>query len=396
MVRAHREKLINMTQPVVTFNEVWDFLNTGVWSVTDPATGSAWVVSSNNSYKILGTQPNGNETARLVSVSTIACSPGRFINDASLMDRFVIEWEMTVNPAADVDNSLSFFGISDSNTATRATNNIVGFVLASDVIKGIVDSGGAETLTTVTATPGGMQRFRMEIEGNLVAFYVDGIQLGVLTPATISKVMYLNFFLDTEAGGPVALYIGELRWWFDSIPNQNSLKGQIPRIDVKKSTDTPIPIVLVSADDSREIVSEVYWGDISVEYADQDDSGWTPYTHAGSDWTEIGDGLYTLNIGASEFDADNKWVMVRVEDDNASAMSYMIRCDVKKKTFDEHFDDTGGSSGNTYNITNSIKESNKNFRAQDQDIDKILERLKNIMSRTSKIENKLSKIDKGG
>jgi len=386
------------------FVEEWDTLDPDYWTITNPSAGGAsdWTAGPTAVVKLMSCYLGTNDTARLASQSNFQCHP-YLLNLQSISsiepyyERFVFKWSAQFfTTQTNIDNSKFFMGLSQSDTADRSSNNLIGFFLDSDNFKGITDDTGTElTTTTSVALDANLHFFTIVLEKGYVYFWVDETFLGYLEPTNTTKYSpYFNFFVDTDGGGGCNAYFGSLYAWSEPVPSKNGIWDSIPRIDVKKETDTLIPVVLTSADDDDEAVSEIYWGDLTIEYARDDESAWTTYSHTNGDWTEIGDGLYALNIGASEFDEKNQWVMVRVEDNNASARPYMIRCDVKRKTFDEHFDDTGGGSGSTYNITNNYKENRKDFKDQNDELNKILERLSKLLSRTARTEDALNKLKK--
>ena len=95
----------------------------------------------------------------------------------------------------------------------------------------------------------------------------------------------------------------------------------IPTFTSKLSTDSWVPVRLTSDTDGVTAITGIVHGAIDVDYGLASATSFTSYTPGSGNWKEMGEGLYALNIGASEFGSAGRY-MIRVIDTGATAMKY--------------------------------------------------------------------------
>jgi hypothetical protein len=120
-----------------------------------------------------------------------------------------MEWEAKFASVASIDNALFFMGLSASNVATRATDNIAGFILTADALNCITDDGGGEVVGAVGAPVlTNWHKYGIVAYPGVIEFYVDEVmQDRHLTVENLPDVnAHLMFYLPQE----VAANSGEL------------------------------------------------------------------------------------------------------------------------------------------------------------------------------------------
>lgn len=207
--------------PLPLLNESWQNelgINASLWNVTNPATGTAWVHTAlYNERVMLYTVPNANETARLRSIPRWTVYPDTLgVNSAAR--RFILEFEMQLANVGNIDNALSFFGFSSGGIATRATNNIAGFTLVADALQTMSDDGGAETTNTgFGETLTDLNLFHIESYPGHMKFFLNRTEIADHEANFPQTPCYLNWYIDTEAGGNASLRLGSIRTWMEDI-----------------------------------------------------------------------------------------------------------------------------------------------------------------------------------
>lgn len=144
-----------------------------------------------------------NTTARLRTIFTFRCTPGQFTGAGSstMVRGTFIEWEAKLSNVANVDNSIFFMGVNASQSATRATTNLIAFGLASDSLIAISDIAGTETTTAISGiTLADRNMYRLSITGGQIEYIVNGNILATHTTNLPDIIGYLQFNHDTEAG----------------------------------------------------------------------------------------------------------------------------------------------------------------------------------------------------
>ena len=103
----------------------------------------------------------------------------------------------------------------------------------------------------------------------------------------------------------------------------------------KKNTDKWFPVKLVDDTDFKTAETGKVFGDVTAKYAAEGATSLTTYTVATADWKEAGNGLYWLNIGASEFTAEGKYE-VNVTCSGCLAFDFIV--EVRDRTIAEWMD----------------------------------------------------------
>lgn len=80
-------------------------------------------------------------------------------------------------------------------------------------------------------------------------------------------------------------------------------------LEGKKDTDKWFPVRLVDATDLVTPETGVAFGDVTVVFGFEAATSESSYTVLTGDWKEQGSGNYWLNIGASEFTSEGKYVV---------------------------------------------------------------------------------------
>ena len=184
-----------------------------LWTPTDPATGTAWSRGSDGAYLRATAVPNANETARLRSNQRWFMGTGVYGTN-TIYRKLNLEFELRLVNVANLDNTLCLFGFTSGGTATRATNNIIGWCLAADVLATLSDDTGAETTNTgFGETLTDWNKLKMIFSTGQVAFYLNETLVATHTTNLADLPMFINFFIDTEAGGAATIDLGIVRCW---------------------------------------------------------------------------------------------------------------------------------------------------------------------------------------
>lgn len=193
------------------------------WSVTNPATGVAWtpqvvILSPNPIWCV--TEPNANETARLAT-HRVWNVPATVLVTHYVVKRLIVEFEFALTGVANVDNTLTIMGMTQTLASTRATNNLIGWGLLADALQSITDIGGVEETNTgfgeTLTTP---NKLRMDIIAGAtptVEFRLNETLVATHNTSIPLVPSYFNVFIDTEAGGAAGLYIGTVRIRYEDI-----------------------------------------------------------------------------------------------------------------------------------------------------------------------------------
>lgn len=210
------------SRPKITLCETWQDeagIDLSIWTVTNPATGAAWSRGSSGAYLRATSAPNANEVCRLVSDQRWIAAPDNYSNNTSIQ-RTVLEFELKLTTVANIDNANSFLGLTTAVADTRVSNNIIGWALSTDALQSITDNAGAETTTTdfhsltLEAT---WHKLLIDIHSGQVDFYVNNCLHASHTTNLPDYPMYLNYYIDTEAGGASTIELGIIRVWYEDI-----------------------------------------------------------------------------------------------------------------------------------------------------------------------------------
>lgn len=138
--------------------------------------------------------------------------------------KLIVEWEFRIGTVASIENTTCFMGLGASTTATRASDNLIGYVLTADALNAITDDGVGETVSAVGApVVTNLHKLRMEIYAGTVDFYVDEVLQATHTTGAgedlPDQAMYLHFYLPQEAAANGAtLEIGNINSWYEGLP----------------------------------------------------------------------------------------------------------------------------------------------------------------------------------
>jgi hypothetical protein len=208
---------LSLLPPRTGFVESWqlEVIDPALWAETDPATGAAWAVDNVwVPHLALRSAPNANETARLRSIQRWVASGNNF-GPGTYVRRLHLAFEMRLDNVGNIDNTLSIFGLTAGGAATRATNNIMGFALVGDALQTLNDDGGVEeTNTGFGETLTDWNLYHLAVGEGQVDFWLNSnhIATHAVTPGP-DLAMYINFFLDTEAGGASTIGLGQVAAW---------------------------------------------------------------------------------------------------------------------------------------------------------------------------------------
>jgi len=208
-----------LTRPGITVIYPWQdaVIDAALWTITDPATGTAWGTPKALSWGGRGitSVPNANETARIVSDQPWDALPTLWGTNY-IQRSLYVEFIMALANVANMDNTLCFFGLTPDPANDRSSNNIIGFGLNTDVLETITDNAGAETTnTTFGETLTDVNRFGIFVMEDAVYFLLNGTIIASHITNLPDSLQYLNFFIDTEAGGAGTIELGKIRVWWD-------------------------------------------------------------------------------------------------------------------------------------------------------------------------------------
>jgi hypothetical protein len=94
--------------------------------------------------------------------------------------------------------------------------------------------------------------------------------------------------------------------------------ASLPVYTSKISTDTWFPILLVDKTDGITGETGIAYGNVDVDFGLASATSLTAYSPASADWKELGEGMYALRIGASEFGSVGRY-FIRLGDDTPNA-----------------------------------------------------------------------------
>ena len=218
--RAMRDRLY---RDVNYFTATWvnEVIDATIWTSTDPVTNpNATVTTAGEGYTKFRMWLVANETGRLVSAARWKCTPNLF-NTNTTARRTIVEFEMNLTDQTNLDNTATFWGLSEGVADTAASNDIIGFMLAADVLQTITDNGGSQEVnTTFSETLSNWNKFRIDIQQDVVIFYLNDTLIATHEDVADlpDEMMYLNFYCDTEGGaGPTHMDLGWIRVWHEDV-----------------------------------------------------------------------------------------------------------------------------------------------------------------------------------
>lgn len=106
--------------------------------------------------------------------------------------------------------------------------------------------------------------------------------------------------------------------------------------EAKKSTDKWYPVRLVDSLNLHTPETGIAYSSVTCKYGTEGASAESTYTVGSANWKEQGDGNYWLQIGASEFTSEAKYI-VKVEATGCDDYNFVVQ--VRDKTIAEMIDD---------------------------------------------------------
>jgi len=188
-----------------------------IWTPTNPATGAAWSRGASGAYLRATSSPNANETARLRSNQRWVAAPDTYGTN-TVLRKLVLEFELKLTNVANLDESLTLIGLTPAVGDNRASNDIIGWGINTDVLESITDDAGVETTNTgFLETLANWNKLKIEVYSGHVKFYINESQVADHATNLPDLPMYLNFFIDTDAGGAATIELGVIRVWTEDI-----------------------------------------------------------------------------------------------------------------------------------------------------------------------------------
>ncbi len=216
------------SRPRIEFVEDWHAaaIDAAVWTATNPATGAAWTpqaLSQLDGYlRGNAVAPNANETARLISVRQWEVQPWTWSHHF-ILGRTILEFEAKVfSGLANLDNTNTLLGaLTELAIDTRASvvSNMVGWALSGDVLEAFscnLPGGGTKT-TAVSGTLTTWNKFRIDVQLDHIYYYFNEALVANHTTYLGHVPSFLNFYLDTEAGGAAVYHLGHVRIWHEDM-----------------------------------------------------------------------------------------------------------------------------------------------------------------------------------
>ena len=213
--------------PLLSFVETWqdevasprlDYWGSAVGGTGTVAFSTADAASGYN--KVLVNCPAGADTAALYSAQRWPAS-GAIMDTTHIVKRVSFEWIAKLGTVANVDNATFFMGFAPTQGNTRASDNVIGFVLSADALQTLTDSGAVETLTAVAGAPNltVWNKYKIEIylngATNTVKFYVNETLKNTHTTNIAAHEKYNNFYQKSEAAVATDLSVGPNRTWVE-------------------------------------------------------------------------------------------------------------------------------------------------------------------------------------
>jgi len=201
-------------QGPMAYHEVWAAAidATNLWTTGAGGTGSVAQSTSGGRQIALADCPAAGDRAEFQGKRALT-NPSGAVATRDIYQKLVLEWEMLLGTIANVDNALALWGFINLGGA-RTSANIIGFILASDALNAITDSGGAETVTAVASPPALTQsnKYRIVVRNGAVDFYVNDLLKNTHTTNIPALPLKPQFRVDAEAGtGATKAEIGAVR-----------------------------------------------------------------------------------------------------------------------------------------------------------------------------------------
>lgn len=209
-----------LNRPVFNLLETWQDeagINAGVWTVTNSVGGPGWSRGASGAYLRATEVPIADNECRICSKQRWIVAPTIFSNN-TVLRRTTLEFELKLTTVANIDNTRSFLGFTPAVVNLRTTNNILGWALTSDALQTLSDLATAETTHTgFGETIDDWNKLAIDIYENHAMFYLNDVPVADHITNLPDLPMYLNFYIDTEAGGAATIELGIIRLWHEDI-----------------------------------------------------------------------------------------------------------------------------------------------------------------------------------
>jgi len=213
---------INRDLPYLT--EFWETesLVSGIWETTVDGSGTeVFATSAGYMYYDMDTDSTTDNDIILNSKYRWLCAPSIFGDSNAIVQRLCIEWEaQAVTAITSHDNTHFFMGLSSAKSTDITQQNLIGFNLVGDALKGKCDKAGTEGTTgTITATLTDWNKFKIKIDAASITFTFNETDETALTTANTHPdvAMYAVFGTRAEASTAVGLNIGPVRIWYEEV-----------------------------------------------------------------------------------------------------------------------------------------------------------------------------------
>jgi hypothetical protein len=220
-VARYTAEAVNMLTeaPIPSIAEVWQSelgMPEAYFEWTHPATGTPWTVQTSGIYREIYVAPALSENARLNGKRLWLIAPDTYGSNMVYRKVFV-EYVIRLTSLANFDNTGTIIGLTPIKTDTRASNNVIGFVLLADVLQALTDLAGAETVTACPTVLTNVNKLKIEIYSGHVKFYVNEVQVADHITNLPDLPMYRNIYILNEAGGATGFELMENRIWAETI-----------------------------------------------------------------------------------------------------------------------------------------------------------------------------------
>lgn len=201
------ETLVSVGLPylVETWQDVLG-IDATVWTTVLTVGGTVTRSVAEEPYqKVILAGAAAGDAARLHSVQEWQLAPDTW--GANTFNRVLImEWEAKFANVAEIDNATFFMGLSAIALATRASDNIAGFILTADALNSITDDGAGETFKAVGAPVlTNWHKYAVVAYNAIIEFYVDEVMQARHTTTAAERLPDVNahgqYYLLQEGGG---------------------------------------------------------------------------------------------------------------------------------------------------------------------------------------------------
>lgn len=202
--------------------EFWETesLLASVWeTIVDGGGTQAFGTAGGYMYYDMDTDAVGDNDVILNSKYRFQVRPASFGDSNSMIQRFVLEFEVqAVTAVASHDNTNFFLGLSSAKSNDITQTDLIGFYLDTDVLKAKTDDGGTESTTgAITATITNWNKYKIVVEDTKVTFYFNETAQTPIITNLPDVAMYLIFGTRAEGAAAVGLNVGNVKAYYEEI-----------------------------------------------------------------------------------------------------------------------------------------------------------------------------------